>query len=208
MRIREISTGVPVEPRLNPLSLRAKAPRRRAAGRVTLTEAYRIPKHKIPVEVVLAGRSPMLLSIYLGECAESHLGRQRPSELLDGPEPFFPATDAGDTVIFLHRDGLISVNFDARHEFGDRTGDDDGSDTGAGETSIQIEVMLEDGMSAVGQIHYAMPEGQRRLQDVLNLQDRFLILRVGERAQLINKRRIIRVSPFSENSEAIHGAHR
>ena len=40
------------------------------------------------------------------------------------------------------------------------------------------------------------------------MNDRFLVLRVGDRAQLINKRRVSHVSPVPESKEAAHGAHR
>ena len=172
-----------------------------------MTEAFRVPKQKVPVEVVLAGRSPLLLNIYLSECAESHGGRERPSEVLDDKESFLPASDDNGNVVFIHRDGLISVSFEARHEFDSQTLRPEDLPP-EHRTCIEVEVMLEDGLCIVGKINYIMPEGQRRLQDVLNLPKRFLILRVDDRAHLINIRRIIRVSSVPESDEAAHGAHR
>lgn len=172
-----------------------------------MTDAYRVPKHRVPVEVVLAGRSPMLVDLYLSDCAETHSGRERASDLLNGPDTFLPASDPAGSVVFLHRDGLISVSIDAQHE---QPGPDHASDELASEqsTAVQVEVVLEDGMTIAGEINQVMPEGHRRLQDVLNLQTRFLILRSGDRVHLINKRRIIRVAPLPLIGEAVDGAHR
>ena len=60
---------------------------------------------------------------------------------------------------------------------------------------MEVEVVLEDGSTLQGMLAYVMPDGQRRLQDFLNQPERFLILRDGDRARLIHKRRIIRIYP-------------
>lgn len=172
-----------------------------------MTDAYRVPKRNVPVEVVLAGRSPLLVDLYLSDCAERHAGLERPSDLLNGPDRFLPASDSGGSVLFLHRDGLISVSFDAEHEQVSEA--EQAVEIAADEsTSVEVEVVLEDGMSIAGEINQMMPEGHRRLQDVLNLDTRFLILWSGDRVHLINKRRVIRVSPLPRCSEAVDGAHR
>ena len=172
-----------------------------------MTDAYRVPKRRVPVEVVLAGRSPMLVDLYLSACAETHAGLERASDLLNGPEPFLPASDPAGSVVFLHRDGLISVSLDAEHEQADEPepAEEPAADQS---TAVEVEVVLEDGMTISGEINQMMPEGHRRLQDVLNLDTRFLILRSGDRIHLINKRRIIRVSPLPQSDEAVDGAHR
>jgi len=172
-----------------------------------VTDAYRVPKRKVPVEVVLAGRSPMLVDLYLSDCAETHAGRERASDLLNGSDPFLPASDSAGSVVFLHRDGLISVSLDAEHEQMDENHPARDM-TEAPSTSAEVEVVLEDGMTIAGEINQMMPEGHRRLQDVLNLESRFLILWSGDRVHLINKRRVIRVSPLPQSDEAISGAHR
>jgi hypothetical protein len=71
-----------------------------------------------------------------------------------------------------------------------------------------VEIGLEGGMTIAGEINQMMPEGHRRLQDVLNEGTRFLVLWSGDRVHLINKRRIIRVAPLPERREAAGGAHR
>ena len=55
-------------------------------------------------------------------------------------------------------------------------------------------VLLEDGTDLQGTVSYVMPEGQRRLQDYLNRGPRFLIVRAGETARLVNRGRIVRIS--------------
>ena len=110
-------------------------------------------------------------------------------------------------MVFLHRDGLISVSLDAEHEQAGEAGraKEIGCDQS---TSAEVEIVLEDGMTITGDINQMMPDGHRRLQDVLNLDTRFLVLWSGDRVHLINKRRIVRVSPLPERNEAADGAHR
>ena len=162
-----------------------------------MTEAYRVPKLQIPVEVLLAGGTTLSLSIFLSECAQSHAGYERPSDLLNGPDPFIPATDGGDGVQFVHRDGLVSIRVPARHETSEQ-----GGHGGAGlvpdeAVRAKVEVIVEQGPGLRGVVAYVMPEGQRRLQDVLNLKDQFLILHDGDLVHLVNKRRILRVTAIS-----------
>ena len=172
-----------------------------------MADAYRVPKRRVSVEVVLAGRSPMLVDLYLSDFAETHAGRERASDLLNGPEPFLPASDPSGSVVFLHRDGLISVSLDAEHEQVEET--PPAGDLADGQSAaVEVEAVLEDGMTIAGEVNQMMPEGHRRLQDVLNLETRFLILWSGDRVHLINKRRIIRVSPMPHSHEAADGAHR
>ena len=59
--------------------------------------------------------------------------------------------------------------------------------------SVNVLVVLEDGTSQEGTVTYLMPEGQRRLQDFLNLPERFVTLRQEGRALLIHKGRMNRI---------------
>lgn len=162
-----------------------------------MTEAYRIPKLQIPVEVLLAGGQMLSLTIFLSERAQRHAGYERPSDLLNGPDLFIPATGEGDRIQFLHRDGLVSMRVPARYETaaeGDPGGPGLVPDAAV---RAKVEVILEQEPGLCGMVAYVMPEGQRRLQDVLNLKDQFLILHDGDLVHLVNKRRILRVTAIA-----------
>ena len=159
-----------------------------------MSETYRIPKRPIPAEVILPGSSGMPMMLFLGERAETHSGDERPSDLLNGPDDFLPFFDPEGRVVFVHRDTLCAVSVAVEYEFGE--GKLWPEDVTSEATNMRIVVSLEDGQDFRGRISYLMPEGNRRLQDVLNLEDRFLILREENQIYLINKRRISRVSPL------------
>lgn len=171
-----------------------------------MNDAYRIPKHRVPATVTFPGKDDIRMYIYLGDCARSHTGHERPSDLLNGTDAFFPAADFDGGIHFIHRDALSVLTTRAEIEFpADEFRAEDLAPTDS--TRLEVEVELEDGTSLEGSIIYLMPEGHRRLQDVLNLEDRFLILRDGDDARLINKRRIERISPASQTLEMAHGAN-
>jgi len=159
-----------------------------------MVDAYRVPKRKVPVTVTFPGKPAVQVKIFLGDCAQTHAGNERPSDLLNGSDSFFPATDTQDGIMFIHRDALNLLSVNAGIEFHEEVFR---AETVATRQSarIDVEVELEDGTRIEGIISYLMPENQRRLQDVLNLEDRFLILRDGDEALLINKRRIARIAP-------------
>ena len=54
---------------------------------------------------------------------------------------------------------------------------------------------MTNGDQVTGTLVYLMPEGSRRLQDALNQPNRFLALRAGDQAFLINKKHILRIRP-------------
>lgn len=156
-------------------------------------ETYRIPKNQIPVEVQIAGRSPVALSLFLSDCAESHSGTERPSDLLNGADTFVPAIDANGGLIFLQKDRIEVVSFPTEHELG---GDVLMTVALNSDQAITagVEITLQDGTKITGTIRYLMPAGSRRLQDFLNQQDRFIALQDDKRIRLINKNRIERIS--------------
>ncbi|MBI4161375.1 MAG: hypothetical protein HY509_02895 [Acidobacteria bacterium] len=169
-----------------------------------MSEEYRIPKHKVAVTVGFPGKPDVQMYVFLGETAQTHAGTERPSDLLNGREPFFPVVDYDGGIHFVHRDALSVLTAPADREFReDLFGEEDRAPAEA--TNLAVEVELEDGRSLEGRVCYLMPRGQRRLQDVLNLETRFLVLRAGTRALLINKRRIEKISPKAEDGEGGRG---
>ncbi len=159
-----------------------------------MDQTYQIPKRSVAAEISLVGLASLSLKLYLSDRIGSRTGSERPSDLLNGPDRFFPAADAADHVVFLHRDAVVTVAVDAEAEFG---GHPPPVEELAQEqaTSTPVEISLANGDLITGTLVYLMPEGNRRLQDALNQPDRFLALRAGEQAFLINKKHIIRIRP-------------
>jgi len=157
-----------------------------------MTEVFRIPRVRVSVQVALVGRRNRDVSIFLGERAETHSGHERPSDVLNSARKFLPALER-DSLVFLNLEAVTMVTVPAGVEY---TEEELQLAYGAvpDETRRRIEVVLEDGTTLDGDIWYAMPEGQRRVQDFLNTPDRFFRLREGDRALLVNKTRVLWVS--------------
>ncbi len=162
-------------------------------ARWTLNHAYQIPKRSVLAEIILAGRAPLTLRLFLSEQAATRTGGERLSDLLNGPDGFLPAADSDDRVMFLHLQAVVCLSVDADTEFGgERASAEDLAPEFA--VNIQVEIQMDNGDCVTGKLRYLMPEGSRRLQDVLNQPQQFLTLRDGERARLINKGHILRVT--------------
>lgn len=157
---------------------------------------YRIPKHQVPAEISLAGRTSLRARLFVGELAQSHTGAERPSDVLNGGLRFVPALDdANGALILLNVDAIMVVSVDASWEF--RPGEESLEDLAAGEAVVsRIEISLDDGTVLRGTVTYLLPESNRRLQDYMNGDGRFVIVRQDAIAHLVNKRRIARVSPL------------
>jgi len=160
-----------------------------------MTEIFRVPKRQVPAQVLIPGRPPMSMMLFLAECAGTHAGTERPSDLMNGEQVFFPATDVQGGTVFLRRDAVMVLTVASVDERGD---DPDvvrplASDEA---TQVRLDVLLEDGSMLRGDLRFLMPEGKRRLQDFLNLSDRFLLLEAGDQIHLINKSRIVRLTPL------------
>jgi len=155
---------------------------------------YSVPKRQVTAEVILPGRHPLTVKLFLNEYAEGHDGREKPSDVLNGPMTFLPVTDHQGGVVFLRRDSVLAVSVAAVEEHQADVPRLEELDP-VGVKSHQVEVMLEEGTTIRGVVTYLMPESQRRLQDFLNTTERFLALREDDTMHLVNKRRIVQVRP-------------
>ena len=67
-----------------------------------------------------------------------------------------------------------------------------------GESStVIIQASLSGGQQIRGELSYVMPEGQRRIQDHLNLEQVFVMLRNDGKVQFINKSHIVRINTIN-----------
>ena len=153
---------------------------------------YRIPKQRVPVTISFHGAPPSSLSLYLSERIATHAGYERPSDLLNGPLNYLPATGPDGSVFFLNRKTIRWVQVDAIHEFDDSI---EGIDVirHPDTTDARAEIVLSDQSTLQGTISFCLPGSHRRVQDFLNLDEQFLILRQENVAVLVNKDQIVHV---------------
>ena len=147
---------------------------------------YRIPKQRVAADITFSGSPSARLNLYLSECAQTHAGYERPSDLLNGKSQFIPATQTDGAVVILNRDLIRSVEVEATFEFGG--GPDPMSPYSV--TSAEIEVTLSDRTKITGTVSFSLPGSQRRVQDFMNLEEQFLVIRKDDLAVLVNKTQI------------------
>src|SRR5262245_9239 len=133
-----------------------------------MTTLYQIPKVRIPVEARFLNEPPMTLEMFVGQSCAHHDGPERPSEVLNGSQPFIPMVRPTGEAGFVHRDALVMISLEAAHE---NHHEDAGHVMGA-----DIMVDLEGGATALGRLEYMMPGDRCRVQDYLNTSLRFLPL--------------------------------
>jgi hypothetical protein len=157
-----------------------------------MSEVYKIPRLEVPAQLAMVGRQVRSVSLFLGERAQTRPGPERPSDLLHAGIEFIPALEHGN-IIFVNLENVLVVSVPAEIEF-------DAQELQlldaalAQSTHRRIQVVLDEGTPVRGDLTYLQPEGRRRLQDFLNVPQRFLVLRDGGLARLVNKRRIAWVS--------------
>ena len=150
-------------------------------------EALRVPKRRVPAEVLLPGGAVRRISLFLAEAASRHTGPERPSDLLNGGDDFVPALDEeGGVMTFLNRAGLAVVRLARELE----TDDADGVTL---PTEHEVEILLESGTALRGLVSYLRPRERSRLVDFLNEREPFFRVHEERAIALVNKRHVARV---------------
>lgn len=150
---------------------------------------YRIEKIRCPVVVRMHSGETVTGEIFLQPFVRPGGGDERPQDILNGKEPFFPLALADGDTLLLAKDQVLEVATER--------GDD-------GEETIEmlsrpmvVEIRLTSGDKRAGAIFLDMPHERPRILDFLNREDeRFLTLHGTERRFLINRREIEHVRPL------------
>jgi hypothetical protein len=154
-------------------------------------EDLRVPKRRIPVEVLLPGGRTGRLALFLSEVAADHTGPERPSDLLNGGDDFVPAFDeTAKAMTFLNRSAIATVRLDPAV-------DADADEEVSIPTEHEVEVLLQDGTAIRGLASYLRPSDRSRLVDFLNEAPPFFRLIDGNVLVLVNKRHVVRVTLLS-----------
>jgi hypothetical protein len=155
----------------------------------------RVRKEPFEVEVVLAGRAPRRVELFLAEHASDRFHRQRVLDLLVQADVFLPARDV-ETGQWETLNARAVVWIGLSRSSLERGG----STEELYEYRKFVSVALVGGGSLEGEILYSAPDGGTRLVDFLNRRERFLHLWDGDRLYLVNKESVLRVV---ENGEEI-----
>lgn len=151
-------------------------------------EDLRVPKRRIPVEVLLPGGTRRTMALFLSEVAADHSGQERPSDLLNGGDDFVPAFDeTARAMTFLNRSSIAAVRLEPAL-------DADVDEEVSIPTEHEVEVLLQDGTALRGLVSYLRPAERSRLVDFLNEPPPFFRLIEDSVLVLVNKRHVVRVT--------------
>lgn len=162
---------------------------------------YQVPKNEVSARVVLADGTTWEAQLYVSDRAEHHAGRERPSDLLNGDEPFFPVDLSGIGFALLRRSSVLVTTVRAKDELTGGATDgaellEEGEPVPEGAKRVDVRLVLDEGTSVDGTLVFLMPPGERRLQDFLNQASRFIPVREGDRVHLVNTERVVRAEPM------------
>ena len=150
---------------------------------------YRIEKSRCPVVVTTHSGETIAGEMFLQPFGRHDGGMERPQDILNGDEPFFPLALSEDETVLVAKDQVVevSIDIDPNESFEDEM---------LSRPTV-IEVRLISGATHAGAIFMQLPLERSRLLDFLNRDaQRFLTLHGTERRLLINRRVIERVRPL------------
>lgn len=155
--------------------------------------AFRVPKRRATLELVLLDGSVIPADVFLSERASLHHGPERVSDLLVADTLFLPALVHGsDSLTCFNTASISYVKTDAAAEPAD-----DHAHTIP--TEHEVDVHLNSGQLLRGLITYVLPVDHSRLSDYLNERHPFIRLLVDGQVLLVNKRHVCRVAPVNKD---------
>lgn len=165
-----------------------------------MQEQYAIPKHKFEAEVDFCDGDSLNLTLFLSEGAASHMGPERPSDVLNGLVCFLPAIDSHGNLMLVNINMIRIARVAESSEFVPGSEEDGYS---AGTSTSQLSIVMENGTTLEGFVTYTLPRAHSRLQDYLNSESRFLVVRGEGVTRYVNRRFVSRVIP--DNSHGAQG---
>lgn len=163
-----------------------------------MSEEFYVPKHCVTAELRLPDCPAMDVDLFLGERAERHTGRERPSDLLNGAKRFFPVRTRQGDAMLVRREAVLTLSFSAE-VLGPDPGIPggplaEGEEEPADLRRVEVTILLDDDIRVTGEVAYVLPRGEQRLQDFLNrMEEPFFRVWEGERVHLVNREHVVRI---------------
>lgn len=159
-----------------------------SSSEAPIADPYRIPKHRVSVEIARQGSEPEEVSVFLSPRAAFHPGRERPSDLLFSDEPFLTMMADDGAVQFINKDAIAWMTVAPELEMSGRS---DLDAYFAAHPRHPIDLTLDDGRTFRGEVAIVLPEGSCRLQDFLNSATRFFEVWAERAVHFINRDRVV-----------------
>jgi hypothetical protein len=150
---------------------------------------YRIEKSRSPVVIKTHSGETITGEMFLQPFARPDGGTERPADILNGRDPFFPVALSDGELILVAKSQVLELATDVgRDEYEERS---------RISRPAVIELRLISGATHSGAIFLEMPVEHSRLLDFLNREDeRFLTLHGTDKLLLVNREMIEHVRPL------------
>ena len=146
---------------------------------------FRIEKERLPVVVVTTAGDRMFGDIFVQAYIRHRSGREEPSDIMNGPEPFFPLAVASGEMVLISKDWVREVEI---------VGEARADDAAMASQPATVEITVSGGPTRSGRVYLEVPFDRPRLLDFLNRFDqRFLALHTDDGTRLVNVRLLERV---------------
>ena len=143
---------------------------------------------RIRAKVVATGKRSYTGFLHLLPIASIHLGPERPEDVLNRGEAFFPLTDDQEHTVFIAKSQVLLVRVDH-----DMAGEDPERLSVA--RTIELKVELSDGTEHSGTVTSELPPTRTRAIDFLNHGEGFFALYGTDAVRYVNRAHVRLVSP-------------
>jgi hypothetical protein len=154
-------------------------------------EALRIPKLLKPVTLWVHPEGRVVGSLFLHPQSARGLGEEQPFEVLNHVVPFVVVRcDDPQGIRFYSKRAIVRVEYRETQPLAESPG----------QVCLDCSLYMMDGALLSGIIKEALPPGQARLYDYININDqRFIKLHTGDSGLcLVNKAYIVRITPDND----------
>ena len=154
---------------------------------------YKGPKEKALVLVKVPPTPPEWKTVFISSCAETHRGQETVSDLFNAPRKFFPLLDEREGIILVRRNAIrwVRIENPEKSEWYYY-------EVRQGAPRSIVRCSFDDGEVLEGTLYAIGPAGEQRVQDIVNRDEGFVHLEVGENVFLVNLGQITAVTVREE----------
>ena len=150
-------------------------------------QELRVPTIATAARVTCSDGKVLIGRVFIPQGAFRHTGPMRPEEWINETTEFFPFLAEGEEqAVLLNKDQVAAVTIPAPAPDEDAPPVDE-------QDGVRHVVVECGALRLEGELRIDMPEGQRRVLDMLNRPERFVTLHAGPEHHLVHKRHVTRV---------------
>jgi len=154
----------------------------------------RVPKVQANARVTLSGLEPRSVTLFLSEHSMFRAGPDEPADIFRDQRMFIPVEDPEWGLVLLRRASIMAMSLPAEKHV-EHLEIARGSAVEQFHEREQVAVFLRDGTIVRGWVGSFRQDLHRRMQDFLNEEEPFFLVRDEDTVHFINKEWIVWVKP-------------